>query len=99
MGAPRFGTLTAAAALARLQHLLDDVAWSATQLDEQPGGHGEAQQLDALAHRLQGVIDVYTDGQERVTLDLDPDEVLTMQAYLEEEAAREAQEKRWADEA
>lgn len=75
--APRCGTLTAALALARLQRLLDDVAWSAAQYDEAPHGKPEAGQLERLAHRLQQVIDVYTDAAActpLLTLDLDPDE-------------------------
>jgi hypothetical protein len=116
---PRFGALTHAAALARLQHLLGDVAWSAAQEDEQPGGHAEALRLDRLADRLQEVIDVYTEGHERVTLDqegataalyihptrlpeglLEEDDTARWwQHWQEEEAARIAQEKRWAGEA
>ena len=74
----RCGTLTAAVALHRLQHLLDDVAWSAAQYDEMRGGKPEAGQLDRLAARLQEVIDGYTEDAAqagRLTLDLDEDEL------------------------
>jgi hypothetical protein len=69
----RFGTLTPAAALERLQRLLDDIAWSAAQDAELPGGDVDAGQLDALAARLQQVIDGYVE-DTTLTIDLDEDD-------------------------
>lgn len=100
--APRCGTLTAALALARLQRLLDDVAWSAAQYDEMRGGKEEALRLDRLAERLQAAMEQVLEpsAAERLTLDLDEEETAQAQAWYEAQEAlvHEQDARRAADE-